>query len=142
MQQAVVSIQVTGGGQALDYSRGFVVKKLCSQTDVAAARLSVLTEKCELSNYPFQVLLSNSAASGSAQKCSAGEAVSLSLHDLLDSYGKPLFLTYVIAAPAPASKPTVNAFSRLMSAAQQPIWRSTPSKGISKRLDLQCDRRC
>ena len=103
MQQAVVSIQVTGGGQALDYSRGFVVKKLCSQTDVAAARLSVLTEKCELSNYPFQVLLSNSAASGHAQKkCSAGDAVSLSLHDLLDSYGKPLSLTYVIAAPAPA----------------------------------------
>ena len=71
MEEAVVSIQVTGGGQALDYSRGFVVKKLCSQTDVAAARLSVLTEKCELSNYPFQVLLSNSAASGNAQKNAA-----------------------------------------------------------------------
>ena len=71
MQQAVVSIQVTGGGQALDYSRGFVVKILCSQTDVVAARLSVLTEKCELSNYPFQVLLSNSAASGNAQKNAA-----------------------------------------------------------------------
>ena len=27
-----------------------------------------LTEKCELSNYPFQVLLSNSAASGNAKK--------------------------------------------------------------------------
>ena len=115
MQQAVVSIQVTGGGQALDYSRGFVVKKLCSQTDVAAARLSVLTEECELSNYLFQVLLSSLAASGNAQECSAGDAVSLLLHDLLDLYGKPLFLTYVIAAPAPDSKPTVNTFSRLMS---------------------------
>ena len=39
---AVVSIAATGSGKALDFTKGFVVKKLCSLTTVADSRLSVL----------------------------------------------------------------------------------------------------
>ena len=134
---AVVSIAATGSGKALDFTKGFVVKKLCSLTTVADSRLSILDH--ELSQLPFTVRFSSSSK-GEKQCCSAGDLIALTVKDLISWYGKPLYLTYNVSAPTVQSgPPTRNAFATMMATARQKCWPSPPSKNVNKHLDMQGD---
>ena len=107
------------------------MKKLCGKCSVADARLVVLSSV--MAAQPFQILVS---LKGDSQRCAAADAAVLSLKDIEETYGKPIFLTYQVCSPVAVteSEPQCNAFSTTMSAARQLHWPSTPARNINKRL--------
>ena len=119
VQPVVISIRVTGRGEAQDLTKGFVVKKLCGKCSVADARLVVLSSV--MAAQPFQILVS---LKGDSQRCAAADAAVLSLKDIEETYGKPIFLTYQVCSPVAVTE-QCNAFSTTMSAARQLHWPST-----------------
>ena len=138
VKSVVVSLRVSGSGKRSELTKSFVVKKLCGQLSVADARLSVLvTEHAE---EPFSVHIGKSVNDANPQRCSPDDAIALTLGDIIDTYEKPLYLSYLVAAPAGAPvQPQVSAFDRMMAASKQQCWPDVPSRGINGKLDLQFD---
>ena len=109
------------------------MKKLCSKLSVADCRLAVLDSE-------YHVTISKSVDDTNAQKCSPDDAISLTLEDIIDTYGKPVFISYFLVAPAAsAPPPRVSAFDRMMAASKELHLPDAPTRGINKKLDLKAD---
>ena len=66
--------------------------------------------------------------------------MALTLEDIVDTYGKPVFIWYFLAAPAAVVSPSkVSAFDRMMAASKELHLPDVPARGINKKLDLKAD---
>ena len=66
--------------------------------------------------------------------------MALTLEDIVDTYGKPVFIWYFLAAPAAVVSPSkVSAFDRMMAASKELHLPDVPARGINKKLELKAD---
>ena len=114
------------------------MKKLCPDLSVADSRLAVLDS--DYRDQLFIVTISKSVADAKPQKCSPDDAMALTLEDIVDTYGKPVFISYFLAALAAiVPLPQVSAFDRMMAALKELHLPDVPARGINQKLDLKAD---
>ena len=66
--------------------------------------------------------------------------MALTVEDIVDTFGKPVFISYFLAAPAAiVPPPQVSAFDRMMAASKELHLPDVPARGINKKLDLKAD---